>query len=258
MTLPAFAPTAATIPDSPLSRWDTRWKLAAFIMAVVGIGALQTIPPAIVALATSVLTLVVARVPLWKVWRRFGLIFLACLPFLVLLPLRLQFAEPAPPGYRFGMLVIAYDGLELAAVLTLRGIAIGLLSYALLMTAPAARTFAAARSLGAPVVLVSVAQLAYRYLFVLMEEARQLRLMLRLRGFRAGTNVRTYRTYGSFVSLLLVRAGTRAEQVQAAMHCRGWTGGVLPAGAFRTTSGDVVGCLAVCAGVIGLILWDNV
>ena len=39
------------IPESPVARWDARWKLAAVLLTVCGIAALDHLAPAAVALA---------------------------------------------------------------------------------------------------------------------------------------------------------------------------------------------------------------
>src|SRR4029453_16549224 len=103
-------------------------------------------------------------------------------------------------------------GVREAAVLALRVLAVGLLALVLTRTAPLARTFAAAHSLWLPGVLVQIAQLAYRYTFLLAAEVRRTRVALRSRGFQMRTNGHTYRTLGYSVGALLVRSGDRAER----------------------------------------------
>jgi cobalt/nickel transport system permease protein len=51
-----------------------------------------------------------------------------------------------------------------------------------------------------------------------------LRIAMRVRGFRPGSNRHTWRSLGYLVGMLLVRSLERAERVRAAMLCRGYTG----------------------------------
>ena len=59
---------------------------------------------------------------------------------------------------------------------------------------------------------------------VLEEEYQRLARAARIRGFRAGTDLHTYRTYAYLVGMLFVRAADRAERVRNAMLCRGFNG----------------------------------
>ena len=51
---------------------------------------------------------------------------------------------------------------------------------------------------------------------------RRLVRAVRVRGFRPGTNLHTYRTYAYIVGMLLVRSYCRADRVHRAMLCRGF------------------------------------
>src|SRR5262245_56676807 len=78
------------VPDSPLARWDARWKLAAVLLAVCGIAALDHLAPAATALALGLLLLGAARLPWSWVRGRLLLFALAALPFLLVLPFTLN------------------------------------------------------------------------------------------------------------------------------------------------------------------------
>lgn len=243
-----------TVPDSPPARWDARWKLAAILVAAAGVAALRHPAPAAVALAAALLLARFARLPARRVGSRVGLLALATVPFVVLLPFTL---DPAGPGWDIGPLRASEKGALTAAAVALRCLAIGTLALVLVGTAPLPATFAAARALKVPGVLILVAQLAYRYAFVLAGEARRLRTALRTRGFRMRTTAHTYRTLGHVAGALLVSGGERAETVAAAMRCRGFDGTPRALTAFRTTPADVLGFLLAAAGTIGLTLWDR-
>ena len=58
------------------------------------------------------------------------------------------------------------------------------LMLVLLASAPLTVTFQAAHKLRVPGLLVQLALLTYRYVFLLAEEFRRLRIALRVRGFR--------------------------------------------------------------------------
>ncbi|HET6573919.1 MAG TPA: cobalt ECF transporter T component CbiQ [Fimbriiglobus sp.] len=243
-----------TIPDSPLARWDPRWKLAAFLLMTIAAVLMQHPGPAVAAVAFALVLALVGRVRTSVIAGRVGLLLLATLPFVVFVPLT-QGADS--PGWDVGPLHVSRPGLIAAAVVALRVLSVGLLALVLTRTAPLSLTLAAAHALRVPGVLVQVSQLAYRYTFVLAAEARRLRIALRTRGFRARTDRHTYRTLGHAVGSLLVRGGDRADRVADAMRCRGFDGTYRTAAAFRTTAADVLSFTFLAAGTIALVLIDR-
>src|SRR5207248_11787887 len=114
------------------------------------------------------------------------------------------------------------------------------LALVLLGTAPLPTTLHAAQRLRVPAVLVQIALLTYRYVFVLTDELGRLRRALRVRGFRARPNRRTYRTAGHVVGTLLLRGAERAEGVTRAMRCRAFDGRYRSLAEFRTRLADVM------------------
>lgn len=245
---------SARIPDSPVARWDTRWKLAALVVCAIGTATLRSPLFAAVALLAAIAIAALARLPRRDVIGRLVLVGLAVLPFLLIVPFTL---DPTGPGWDIGPLRLSERGLNAAFGVVLRALAIGTFALILLGTAPPPRTFAAAHALRMQGVLVQVTQLAHRYATVLSDEARRVRIALRTRGFRAGTNSHTYRTLGHAVGGLLVRGGDRADQVAAAMRCRGFDGTYRTTMAFRTTLADVLSFFVAVAGTMALVIADR-
>lgn len=251
MTLAARVPI---VPDSPVARWDARWKLAAVLPLAFVIASLRSPPAAIIALCATVGLCAAGRVPTTVLAGRAGILALAALPFLIFVPL----THTGGPTWDLGAVHISFVGLMAAITVGLRLVAIGLLALVLMRTAPLHHTLAAAHALYLPRVLVQVAQLAYRYTFVLAAEARRVRVALRARAFRVRTDIHSYRTLGHSVGSLLVRSGDRAERVADAMRCRGFDGSFHTLTTFRTTSADVASFVAVTIGTIALLLADRI
>lgn len=243
-----------TIPDSPLARWDARWKLAAVLLMTVAAVSLQHPGPAAASVGLAMILALVGRVRLAVIAGRAGLLLLATVPFVVFVPLT-QGADS--PGWDVGPLHVSRTGLAAASVITLRVLAVGLFALVLTRTAPLSHTLAAAHALRVPGVLVQVAQLAHRYTLVLAAEARRLRVAMRTRGFRARTDRHTYRTLGHAVGSLLVRGGDRADRVADAMRCRGFDGTYRTVTAFRSTAADALSFALLAAGTIALVLIDR-
>lgn len=242
------------VPDSPLARWDARWKLAAFVIAAFAAAALTQLAPSLVALALGLLLLTLTRVPGRWLRGRLALFAFAALPFLLVLPFTL---DPGGPGWDLGPVRISQRGVEVGAAVFARCLAVGCFALVLLGTAPPHHTLAAAHKLKVPGLLVLLAGLAYRYTFLLGSELRQIRVALRTRGFRMRANRHGYRTTGHVVGAVLVRGSDRAERVAEAMRCRGFDGTFHSTTAFRTTAADIISFAAVAAVVAALLAWDR-
>ncbi len=240
------------VPPSPLARWDARWKLAAVLLAVCGIAALDHLAPAATALALGLLLLALARLPRAWLRARLALFALSALPFLLVLPLTLD-----GDGWDIGPVHVSERGLLAGLAVLCRGLAVGCFALLLVGTAPLHHTLAAAHKLKVPGLLVQLTLLAYRYTFLLAEEMRRLRIAMRTRGFRVTATRHGYRALGHATGALLVRGADRADNVSAAMRCRGFDGTFHTLAAFRTTFTDIISFVALVAAVAALLLWDR-
>jgi cobalt/nickel transport system permease protein len=242
------------IPQSPVSRWDPRWKLASLSLSGIMVALIvQPITAGLAAMLCLALAFV-ARLPLRVMKNRLGLIFLAVLPMLVVLPLT---TNRQGSGWTLGWLFVSEAGLTVAVTIALRALAIGTLALVVLRTNPFAETLAAAHALRWPSLGIQIAQLAYRYAFLLFEEARRLRIALRTRGFRAAASAHSYRTSGQAVGTLLIRGFDRAERVADAMRCRGFDGRFHSLNVWQTRPADVLGFLLVVALAAGVLILDQ-
>lgn len=230
----------APVPESPLARWDARWKVAGLGVLSVGTALLQSPFTAGIASGLGLLLLALARLPAKQSLARLGLIALPVSVVLLVFPLVSGWA-----GFGEGLAIL------------LRCLAIGSIGLVLHGTAPVHRTLAALRSLGVPGLFVHLTQLAYRYVHLLAAEFRRVRVAMRVRGFRPGVSMLTYRTLGHGAGAVLVRGADRAERVSQAMRARGFDGSYRTLTPFRTNFIDVLSFILVVAGTIGLVLLDR-
>jgi len=242
-------------PDSPLARWDPRWKLAAVVVSAIAVSFLETVLVTAVAAGLFLGLAYLGRIPHRAILGRMGLLLLAVVPVVIVVPL----TQPASDaGWDLEVIRVSIPGVFAALAIGFRILAVGLGGLILTRTGPFPHVLAAAHALFVPGVLVQIAQLAYRYTFLFSAEARRTRIALRTRGFRARTDRMTYRTFGHATGGLLVRSADRAESVAAAMRCRGFDGTYRTLTTFRTTPSDVLG-FAVVAGLwLGLVVVDRV
>jgi cobalt/nickel transport system permease protein len=224
--------------NSPLVGWDARWKLLSLLLFSLAVATLTQLGPLLVSLGFTLALAVHARVAWRTIAERLGLILLGIIPFAILLPLTVT------------------NGWQLVVPITLRGVTIGLLALVLVDTTPMTRLFEAMHALGVPDRLVWVMQLAYRYLFVFFAEVRRIRIAARTRGFRIGTTALTYRTLGHMAGAIVVRSGDRAEQVAAAMRCRGFHGQFRRLVPFQTSQRDRARSAVMIAITLGVSMWN--
>jgi cobalt/nickel transport system permease protein len=174
-----------------------------------------------------------------------------------LFTLPLPFLLDGPgPTWELGPVRVSWHGLSAALFVAGKALTVLTLMLVLLASSPLEDTLKAAHALHVPGLLIQLAVLSYRYIFVLAGELGRLRVALRVRGYRNRANRHSYRTVGHVAGTLLVRGYERAERVGQAMRCRGFAGRFHSLAEFRTTAADVAAFALVvgCAG--GLLAWD--
>jgi cobalt/nickel transport system permease protein len=242
-------------PDSPLRRLDPRWKLAALLLGTALVAVVRTLAPAGLALLGALALAGVARLP----WRWYLTRLAAVGLFVALFTVPLPFLLTGPGSvWQVGPVAASWHGLSVALFVAGKALTVLTLMLVLLASAPLEDTLKAAHALRVPGLLVQLAVLTYRYVFVLAGELATLRVALRVRGYRNRANRHSYRTVGHVAGALLVRGYERAERVGQAMRCRGFRGRFHSLARFRTMAADVAAFALVvgCAG--GLLAWDLV
>ena len=99
-----------------------------------------------------------------------------------------------------------------------------LFTIALVGTIPVFQLTHALNRLRIPKKLVSLFFFCYRYITVLHEDFSTLHNAMKVRAFKAGTNMHTYRSYAYLVGMLLVRSHHHSQKIYQAMLCRGFKG----------------------------------
>jgi len=213
---------AISLEKSPLASIDARVKIvAAFVWSVL-LAALNFIPSAAIALACSLIMVLVARWPWPRLLRR--LLGVNTFVFFMWLMLPFSFSSPGETVASIGPLEVTREGLHLAGLLTIKANAIFLAAMALLSTSPLFVLAAAGRALHFPEKLVNIFLLTVRYFYVMFQEYQRLRNAMRVRGFSARINRHTVNGMANLVGSLLIRSFDRAERVHKAMLCRGYDG----------------------------------
>ena len=232
-------------PDSPVHRLDARAKL----LGLAGLTVVAaTSPPAawpLLACCAALLATVAlaARVPARILWGR----ALVVLPLVVLAAASLPFVRHGGAEYRLGPLHLSEAGLGLFGAAAAKA-AVGTLSAVLLAaTTSVPAALEGLRRLHAPPLLVAIAGVTWRYVFVLAGEVARMRTALAARGHRPRHLLHAGAT-GRLATALFLRAHARGERVHVAMTARGWSGVPLRPGSAALRRADVV-FIAALAGL---------
>ena len=239
--------------DSPLQRWDPRYKLIglmALIFAFSYVRDLRTLP---LTLATAGLLLSTSRLPVSFWLRRLR----APGMFILITALLLALTSGTTVIVRLGPLALRREGCVQAAVIMTKFVTILTTSLVLFGTAPYLITVKAMRALGLPSLLADMTLFAYRYIHVVGEDFDRMDTAMGLRGFRRNRlGSRALAALSSLAGSLLVRSYERSERVHKAMILRGYGQSERPRGEFRATRGDLLALAATLLVAVGLVTLD--
>ncbi|MFZ5452867.1 MAG: cobalt ECF transporter T component CbiQ [Thermodesulfobacteriota bacterium] len=205
---------------SPAHRLDPRGKVVVAALFAVLIAVAQTYLVVVAGLALALICLALARLPWKKVFAR----LLMVNTFIFFLWLVLPLTYPGEAVWRLGPLAVTREGLLYTGLITLKSNAIIIALIALIATVPVVTLGQALHDLRLPDKLCHLLLFTYRYLYVFELEFQRLVQAMKIRGFKPGTNLHTYRSYAYLAAMLLVRSYDRADRVFQAMLCRGFRG----------------------------------
>ena len=239
--------------DTPVRRLDPRGRVLAALAFSVLLAISFDVDVLLGGLTVGLLAAVAAQLPIRATLKRFAAVNI----FVLLVAVVLPYTTSGTVLFHLGPLAFTREGAVRAGIIALKANAIVLLLTALLSTIELTRLGRALRALGVPPKLAQLFFFTVRYLDVLHHEYRRLRNAMRVRCFRPGMNMHTYRTMGYLVGMLLVKSFDRSERILAAMKCRGFNGEFHVLKELRFRGRDAIfGVLVVVAlcGLLGLEL----
>jgi cobalt/nickel transport system permease protein len=206
----------------------------------------------IAALMLSTILISISQVSTKEVFKRIVMVN----ALIVLLWVILPFTFHGEVLTRMGSLAIYGPGVTLAAQITLKSNAILLAFIALVATMPFATLGHTLHRLRVPPKIVHLLLMTYRYIFVIEQEYLRLIRAVKIRGFRPGTNLNTYRTFAYVIGMLFVRSAARAERVHQAMLCRGFKGKFYSLQEFQSGRANGLFSIIMTVLIIGLIVME--
>jgi len=232
-------------PASAVHRLDARAKLLGLAgLTLVAATAPRAAWPLLAGCAALLAGVgLAARVPAGVLGRR----VLVVVPVVALAAASLPFVHAGGAERALGPLHVSDAGLAVFGTAVAKA-GVGTLSAVLLAattTVPAA--LEGLRRLRAPALLVAIAGVTWRYVFVLAAEVGRMRSALAARGHRPRHLLHGAVT-GRLATALFLRAHARGERVHAAMAARGWSG-TPPRTAARPLARADAGFVAALAGL---------
>ncbi len=103
-----------------------------------------------------------------------------------------------------------------------------------------------------PRLLVMLMSFMYRYIFVLIDEARRLMRARSLRYF-GSRYMEQFRAMGYMIGVLFIRTFERAERIYGAMIIRGFSGEILSVKRFRFSSLDILFMVGIIVSLVCIV-----
>ena len=239
--------------DGLLQRLDPRVKVAGLLALIVAAALSRQILVILGLFAAALALALLSRVPLRTLATR---VWVGALLFTGMLALPAIFITPGQAVYRLPLLgwPITAQGLASAAYLVTRVETAATLSLLLILTTPWTHVLKAMRVLRVPVVFVVILGMTFRYIFLLLQTARDMfeSRQSRMVGQLEGPDRR--RLASASVGVLLSKTLQLSGDVYMAMQSRGFRGEVYTLDDFAMRGRDWA-ALAGFAGLAALAFW---
>ena len=243
------------IGDSFIHRLDPRVKIVVVFLFSVVVAVSTRFVVLVSALAMGVCVTWLAGLPTKELLRRLVPINI----FIIFLWFFLPFTFEGKPLFSVGPLVGTHEGVLYATQITIKSNAIVVVLIALVSSTSILTLGHAMHELRVPKKIVHLFFFTYRYVHVIYREYFRLVNAMKIRGFRPGTNIHTYKTLAYLVGMLLVRSCDRAQRVHRAMVCRGFRGNLYSLSEFSLRTTDVIFLILMLALILalGVLEWTK-
>lgn len=235
--------------SSFMHRLDARIKLLSSFALIVVIALCQTFQTALAALVLGTVLILFSQLSTALVGRR----ILVINGFVLFLWFTLPPTYPGELLFAAGPLKFSRDGILLAALISIKTNATVLILISLVATSSLPTLGHALTKMQVPPKLCLLLLFSYRYIHVIHQEYLRLVRAAKLRCFRAGTNMHSYRTTGYLFGMTLVKSHHRAQRVRQAMVLRGFQGQFHSIYVSTLGRNEIFFALLVLATVSGLI-----
>jgi cobalt/nickel transport system permease protein len=169
------------------------------------------------------------------------------------------------PGAHLGPLTlpesifITRQGLNAAVIFTMRVATCVSAVVLLFITTPQQVLFKSLRTVGVPKLYVLTLEMAYRYIFLLMDLVRELYVAKKARTIRARGMFDEQKWVGGRMGYTLIRSLDMSEKVHMAMMSRGFSGEVHIMQEFKMQNRDyIAGATAITLSAVLVLISENI
>ena len=239
-----------------IHRLDPRVKILEVFLFSVVVAVSTRFVVLVSALALGVCVTWLGRVPIKELLRRLVPVNM----LIIFLWFFLPFTVEGEPLFSVGPLVGTHEGVSYAARISIKSNAIMVVLIALVASTSILTLGHAMHELRVPKKIVHLFFFTYRYIHVIHREYVRLVNAMKIRGFRPGNNMHTYRTLAYLVGMLLVRSCDRAQRVHNAMLCRGFRGNLYSLSDFSFKATDMISLILMLAVILalGVLEWTKI
>ena len=236
--------------DSPIHRWDGRFKIVGLLALIISFASLQSITslPFIILITAAIYAL--SQMPWHTLRHRLTIPGIVVTALVIFLP----FISGETAVFTAGPITIWQEGLLLALLIAGRLFCIVTLAFVMFGTDTFVRTISALRALKFPDIMADMVLLTYRYLFEISSFFAQMQTAARLRGFQGNTfSVGNIGTLAALIGHLFIRSYEKSERVYKAMVLRGYGNGAVRQDMFLATREDYLKtavCLLIAASLL--------
>lgn len=243
------------IGQSVIHKIDPRIKVVCATMYSMVTAVLYRFESLMGSLILSILLVLIAKLSMKDVGKR----LLVLSGFLILIWIMVPVTFEGETLFKWGPLNFMKPGILLSAQITMKSISILMVLMVLIATMSPATLGHALHRLYIPEKIVHLFLFTYRYIFVIEQEYHRILRAIKIRNFKAGTNMHTYQTIAYILGMLFVRATARAERIQHAMRCRGFRGKFYSLQEFPSHGGNWIfmTLMIVAIFLIVIIEWRN-
>jgi len=235
--------------NTSIHKIDPRIKIFVSIIFSLVIAFSSKIIVLILGMLLSILLILLARLNFAKVLKKLLIVNLFIVPVWIFLPFTLK----GEPIYNYGNLTLTYEGLIYTLMITIKSNTIVLFLTVMLSTSKTFSILHALSYLYIPEKLIHLFFLSFRYIHVIHSEFCNLSNAMRIRCFKPGTNIHTYKTYAYLIGMLLIKSYDRSERIYNAMLLRGFKGRFYMLDSFILKRKDILFLSFISIYVIGLI-----
>lgn len=239
--------------DSLIKRLDPRVKILEVFFFSIVVAVSNSLPVLFSALVVSCCIVPAAGIPAKEVFRRLVPVNM----MIIFLWFFLPFTIEGEPLLNIGPLAVTHEGVIYAFRISIKSNAMMLMLISFIASTPIFTIGHALLELKMPKKLVHLFFFTYRYIHVMNREYMRLINATKIRGFRPGTNLHTYRTFAYIVGMLLIKSYDRIQRVRNAMLCRGFKGDFYSLRNFSFKKIDAVSIFLMIAVIIllGVMEW---